>query len=196
MKARNAACAAALVLVGCATLRLPDEAVEWPSRRAALQALDDWTLAGRVALAAGSDGFSGGLRWRQDGEVADIEVRNPLGATALSIRLAGSRVTITDAEGRTQENAGGGFGIAGYPDAAILPIEQLRYWLLGVPAPGTAYEELPSGQGRLEGLMQDGWELRYPRYRAAGTRMLPARIDLARNDVRVRVVVSEWHTPP
>lgn len=58
---RRFAAAAVLVLAsGCTTLPPAPEIADWSARRAALQALPAWTLNGRIAVAAGENGFSGG----------------------------------------------------------------------------------------------------------------------------------------
>ncbi|MBX3702820.1 MAG: lipoprotein insertase outer membrane protein LolB [Steroidobacteraceae bacterium] len=194
MNARPAACVAALLLAGCATLPAPVEG-DWPARRTALQALDGWTLTGRVAVAAGAEGFSGGLRWRQDGASAEIDMRGPFGGTALAIRIDGDSMTVTDAQGvhihgdearRVTERYVG----------APLPLPQLRYWLVGVPAPGSEFRETLGADARLAALEQAGWLVRYTRYAAAAGQALPDRIELSAGEVRLRLAVSGWRFAP
>lgn len=194
MNARLAACAAALLASGCATLPPPGEG-DWTARREALQALDDWTLTGRVAVAAGAQGFSGGLRWRQAGARAEIDMRGPLGATALAIRVDGEAITVTDGSGTT---LGGEEArrITREYIGAPLPLSELRYWLLGAPAPGSAFRETLGADARLAALEQAGWQVRYTRYGAAGAQVLPERMELTAGEVRLRLAVSGWRLAP
>ena len=103
VKLRVAAVAVALLAGGCATTPPQVQTEDWPERRAALQALDDWNLDGRVAVAAGDDGFSGGLNWEQRGEKAEITLRGPMGGAAILIRVDGAQTVVTDERGVTYD---------------------------------------------------------------------------------------------
>ncbi len=194
MNARLAACAAALLAAGCATIPAPAGG-DWPQRREALQALDGWTLVGRVAVAAGGDGFSGGMSWRQDGARAAIDMRGPVGGTALAIRVDGDALSVTDAGGTTIDGEEARRLTAEYVGAP-LPLPQLRYWLVGAPAPDSPYRETLGTDARLEALEQAGWRVRYARYVAAGRQVLPERIELTAGDFRLRVAVTSWRLSP
>ena len=91
MTARVAAATLLSLLAGCATLPPPSPETDWSARREALQSLDAWTLDGRIAVAAGEEGFSGGLRWSQAADRADISVSSPIGGKRLAIRVDGGR---------------------------------------------------------------------------------------------------------
>lgn len=194
MNARLAACAAAFLASGCATLPPPAES-DWPARRETLQALDGWTLTGRVAVAAGEQGFSGGLRWRQDGERAEIDMRGPLGGIALAIRVDGETITVTDASGITRGGEEARRAAGDYVGAP-LPLRELRYWLVGAPAPGSGFRETLGANARLAALEQADWQVRYTRYAAAGDQVLPDRLELTAGDVRLRLAVSDWQLRP
>ena len=79
MTRRLAALSLVLLAGGCATLPAPAPVDDWPARRAALQALDAWALDGRIAVAAGDDGFSGSFDWEQAGDRAEVALSLPLG---------------------------------------------------------------------------------------------------------------------
>ena len=190
-----AACAVLLLLSGCATLPPPVDAGSWTERRAELQALRSWALDGRVAVATADEGFSGGLSWHQDGTQAEINLRGLLGGTALSIRLDGDEMIVTDASGASIAGLAAREYVAS-EIGAPLPVAELRYWLVGVPAPGTGHQETIGGDGRLAGLEQAGWKLRYSRYTAVGSLALPARIEVESETARLRLVVSSWQLPP
>jgi outer membrane lipoprotein LolB len=184
-----------LLVAGCATLPPAGDSGSWPGRRAELEALQTWTLNGRVAVATAADGFSGGLAWRQNGARAEIELRGPLGGMALSIRLDGSAMTVTDGSGAFLAGEAADDFVAA-EIGAPLPVAELRYWLIGVPAPGLPHRETIGADGRLAGLEQAGWQLRYSRYEAVGQLALPARIEIESTAARLRLVVSNWWLAP
>jgi outer membrane biogenesis lipoprotein LolB len=45
-------------------------------------------------------------------------------------------------------------------------------------------------------LDQSGWQIRFDRYRTAGTTTLPARLDVTKGMLRLRVAVQDWRLAP
>lgn len=194
----RAAAARWLVLVivalvaGCVSApRRSTTAVPWPERRARLMALEAYQVTGRVAIAAGSEGFSAHLEWSQRGPQSVLKLNGPLGiggmhvvsdGTALDVETSkGQRLTSDEARAELEEKLG-----------FDPPLESLRYWLIGVPAPGHPSIETVGADQRLAGLVQDGWQIAYTAYLETGGYSLPQRVTLRRNDVRVRLVVDRW----
>jgi outer membrane lipoprotein LolB len=77
-----------------------------------------------------------------------------------------------------------------------LPIEHLKFWLLGVPDPHGEFELTRNAQDRAQHLSQAGWSIDYDRYQAASGDVLPGRVVLVRDDVRVRIVADRWTLNP
>ena len=197
MKLRLAAGTVALLASGCATMTAPIQTGDWAERRAELQTLDDWYLKGRVAVAAGTEGFSGGLGWEQRGEKAEIELRGPMGGAAILIHVAGVEYVVTDERGRTYDGEDARQFIEDkFSPGSPLPIVEMRYWLVGAPAPGSPYREIIGEAGSLAGLEQSGWIVRYDRYRAVGRLALPERLEMTTVGLRLRVAVSDWRFGP
>ena len=73
-----------------------------------------------------------------------------------------------------------------------LPIDHLRYWLLGVPDPSAAFELKRNDQDRALQLTQADWNIAYDRYMPVDGDLLPARVVLRREGVRVRIAVDRW----
>ena len=73
-----------------------------------------------------------------------------------------------------------------------LPLDNLRYWLLGIPDPNSAFELTRNEQDRARELTQAGWNIAYDRYVPSGGDVLPSRLVLSRGDVRVRIAVDHW----
>lgn len=191
MNGRLAACALLLLAAGCAGLPPPGDAPDWPQRRAELQALADWSLDGRIAVAAGAEGFSGGLAWRQHGAQAAIELRSPFGGRALSIEVDGQALSVTDDAG-VRFDDGEARRLLADRIGTELPIAELRYWLLGAPAPGAWHRETIGADRRLSQLEQAGWRIAYKDYRNFADQALPARMEISTDGLRLRLAVLDW----
>jgi outer membrane lipoprotein LolB len=73
-----------------------------------------------------------------------------------------------------------------------LPMDRFRYWLLGVPDPRVPFDLSRNAEDRAAKLTQDGWTVDYDKYMQVNGDLMPARIVLSREGVRVRVVVDRW----
>ena len=80
------------------------------AREAALQADDEWTLAGRVALANGDRGGSGRLDWRQSGERFAVSLSAPITRQSWRLGAGPDGATLEGLEGGPRQG----------PDAAGL----------------------------------------------------------------------------
>jgi outer membrane lipoprotein LolB len=182
-------CCAALA--GCATTQpTPKPSMDWSQRMANLQAAGSWKLDGRAAVAVGTQGWQASLDWLQQGQSTEVHLAGPFGVQATVLTRTPEGVSIngaapSDAEmAQLQQRLG-----------FDLPLDQLRYWLLGVPDPASAFDLRRNPQDRAQQLTQAGWSVDYDRYMPVDGDVLPSRLVLNREDVRVRIVVDHWETP-
>ena len=185
---------AALALTsGCATresLQLPDLG-GWESRQSLLAQLDEWAFNGRIGVAAGDDGFSGSLRWTQDGEDFEATVSGPLGIGTVRLEGDGRRVQLIDKDGNRTvlEDAERDLYLRyGW----TIPVRSLRYWALGIPNPGMPAETVLGGDGQLERLTQGGWQVDITRYGEGGGQAMPTRLRAASEQTRVKLAIHKW----
>jgi outer membrane lipoprotein LolB len=186
-----------LPLAGCAPLvtRTTGTAAptpSWAERRDQLQGLTGFALRGRVAVAAGEQGFNAALRWQQAGDRAEIALDGPFGIGGLRVAVNGPALALTTGRGQRLDGA----AARGELERELgfeLPLDALRYWLLGVPSPGQPAEErLEDGMPRLAGLSQDGWRIEYPDYVQTADGDRPRRLTATRGAARLRLVVESW----
>jgi len=186
------------LFAGCRTVPVSVQppaagAQPWDVTRPELQGRDHFQLQGRVAVAAGKDGFSAALSWTQAGSVSQVSLEGPLGAGAMQITANGNSLSILNSHGDHLDSDAARADLQarlGFEP----PLGSLRYWILGVPDPATpAKESLDPQQPRLQSLQQDGWQVDYTGYTPNGSGWLPSRLTVQRQGVRVRVVVNDWH---
>src|ERR1700692_817996 len=162
-------------------------ATGWEQRVADLQALSSWRLDGRAAVAAGTPGWQASLNWRETGAGAEGHLSGPLGVGSTVLKRGPDGLSLNGAPpsdavlAQLQERLG-----------FELPIDHLRYWLLGVPDPSAAFELKRNDQDRASLLTQDDWTVDYDRYMPVNGDLLPANLVLRRAGVRVRIVVDRW----
>ncbi len=186
------------VIAGCCLLGLsacatrppapaPLSQSAWSMRAQALQHVSTWTMQGRAAVAAGAQGWQATLDWRQRGTSSELHLAGPLGIGAQVITSTPAGISVNGA-------APGASAVAQLQERLgfALPIDDLRFWLLGVPNPGGAFELTRNDQDRALRLTQEDWSIDYDHYINAGGDVLPARIVLTRGDIRVRIIVDHW----
>lgn len=181
----------ALCLAGCVT----QPAVAPPTDVVRLQAVPGFDLTGRIGVTTADDGFNGTVNWRQHDDEVFLSVHGALGAGRVEIAGDADGVEVRASDGE----------IARYPDPTralrqaygwTLPVDALRYWVLGVPSPASrvlALEQAEAlGEPRVSRLVQDGWQVAYTEYRLFDGEVLPRKLTLTGQDLRVKLVVRRW----
>ena len=152
-----------------------------------LQHASAWQLDGRAAVALGKQGWQASVDWRQRGEASEVHLAGPFGAGALVLEVGPAGLSLNGAPpseavvAQLQERLG-----------FELPVNNLRYWLLGIPDPSSTFELSRNEQDRALHLWQAGWSIEYDRYAPNDGDVLPARLVLSRADARVRIAVDRW----
>ena len=183
-----------LVLLVCGCVSIPSPAPSHPPSRA--QSLESaqrhgFELSGRVAVKYDEKNFSGSVRWTHRADWDEIWILAPLGRGVARIVREGAGITLTtddqkiyrahDAESLTRE-------VLGWS----LPLAGLQYWVLGMAAPLSTADAQSDNQGRIQRLIQDEWEIAYPRYKPDPESGMPGRIQLHRGDLNISLIVDDW----
>jgi outer membrane lipoprotein LolB len=188
-----------LLLSACSTMPshspVADPEMAWQERQYHLAALDDWTLAGRLAIQSDHEGWHVAINWEQQNQNYSILLTAPLGQGSLKLDGNADSVTLLTDEGETLSASDPGellyrrFGWR-------IPVKALRYWVLGVPAPGARRDEQLDEYGRLVQLQQDGWEIHFLDYEPRMGIELPGRVFVNNHQAKVKLVISDWQTLP
>jgi outer membrane lipoprotein LolB len=181
----------AVGIAGCAT---PPVTPPGAGRAADPNELTQWTAKGRIALTAQGEGGSGSFVWQQRSERTELAVRGPLGAGGLDIVTDGDTLQVDDGSGHPIDGETARATIEQRLGTS-LPLNQLRYWMLGVPAPERE-GLVQRASGAVQGFTQAGWVVSYDAFRGAGRWSLPARLTATTGSARVRIVVDDWQLPP
>jgi len=173
-----------LLLVGCAST----------PPAVAIRPLDAehmaFALNGRIAVKYDGEHSSSGMHWTHDADADDILMLAPLGVTVAHLRrdahgamleASGKHYTAQDSDELMQQ-------VLGWH----LPLSGLPYWVMALPAPGTAANVEREANGQVRVLRQDGWAIRYTAYATPAADSLPQRMTMQREKLEIRLVVDEW----
>jgi len=187
-----AALAGAALVTGCATSPVAGPS---GSRAADPGQLTQWMAKGRIALAAQGEGGSGSFVWQQRSERTELTLRGPLGAGGLALVTDGTTIELSD--GAVQPLDGEAARAELERRLGVrLPLAELRYWMLGGPAPaGPGSGPVQTNSGSVPGFVQGGWVVSYEALTSQAGWRLPARLTATTSGARVRIIVDDWILP-
>ncbi|GAA0695124.1 lipoprotein insertase outer membrane protein LolB [Marinobacterium maritimum] len=154
-----------------------------------VQQLQQWSAEGRIGIRWPEDSQSANLDWEQALDRYRIQLSGPLGQGGLKILGSAHEVSL-------QRSGDDQVHRAATPEALMqqllgwhLPLTQAQYWIRGIPAPSS--EALPLHEPS-NGFIQSGWRVEYPRLTYAAGMVLPEKLRLTRDDLRITVIINEW----
>ncbi len=205
---RGGARACALVLLallpaGCASLRGTGVPLPLEAQQQLLRELPGFSLRGRTKIIV-TDAVTGekkgpptpSLTWKQEGEKASFKLSGPFGAGHLNVSWQPGELRLQTGD---EVYAGADAEQVLINEIGFVPpFDALRYWILGLDAPGEAPTERQlADDGRVATLVQQHWHLRYRSWRTArapgGTVELPRRLDVTRDNLSLTVLVDRWN---
>ncbi|HEY4366263.1 MAG TPA: lipoprotein insertase outer membrane protein LolB [Steroidobacteraceae bacterium] len=179
-------------LGGCVSpAQRPGRTVPLP---ADLHALENWQASGRIGVTGASSGGSGSFEWQQHGNKADVKIRGPVGIGSVRLQVEGEagdpQLKLQTGDGKTLESQAAWDELESRLGAPV-PAGNLRFWMLGIAAPGEHTWHDPSSDG-VTTLEQDGWRIDYQNYSDAPGAHVPMKIRASSGTARVRIVVDGW----
>jgi outer membrane lipoprotein LolB len=184
------------LLAGCRTappaaIVGPGADAPWAEQRAALEKLERYSLNGRVAVSANGQGFSASLRYQQLPRSSNLALDGPLGIGGLRVALEGEDLEIATSRGEKLDGDAARAELERRLGIA-LPLAELRWWLLGIPAPGDAAVNQDVGTGEIHDFVQAGWRVSI-NSRAVGLGFsLPQRLTAEHEGARLKLLVERW----
>jgi len=193
--------AALLVLNGCATT--PGKPGATTTTSAHLESAwkrhadnvnqirDGWTCVGRAAIREGGRGGTVDVNWHQLGPMFHVRLSAPLDQGVVDMSGNMHSMLIADGQGHRQLTA--------EPEKTLkrltgweLPMAALPDWIIGLPHNQPDQRKLDQ-HGRLSQMIENGWHIRYDRYRYIDKRVfLPGLIVLTKNDLHVKLLIRKW----
>ena len=186
---------ALLLLTGCTTVAerkaVTDPAATWQSRQQSLRNLEHWQLKGRIAIINGVEAWHLNVNWQQKQADYFIQLSGPFGSGQVQLRGNEQGVILTDTE--QQVFVASEAETLLYDHTGVrMPVNGLRYWILGLPGPASNSRTELDAYGRLAELQQNDWNIILRRYTTLGNLELPDKLSVSKQDLKVRLVVDSW----
>lgn len=144
-----------------------------------------WMFEGRLVVTDRKESISVSVIWRHDLNRDDIELFGPLAQGRVKIELTSGQVTVDDGDSRKLFH-GSHDAIVAEQLGVNIPVNSLRFWVLGLSDLGLAHVEQPSG------FFQGGWLVRYREMQKVKTRLLPKRLVAEKDNTRIKLIVDQW----
>lgn len=194
--------AAGLMAGGCAkpppALSLTgDEEHLWALHRTRVEAVSAWRVEGKVGIRNAGRLWQGGVHWLHEEGGDSMDLLEPGGRTWMRLSGRAGSARAVDGTGRAyraesfDELAADVLGVE-------VPVSSLRYWIVGVPAPGAPISSARINRdGRAGEFDQNGWRVSYLEYRpveipSLQPLALPSLLVLTRGGVKVTVAAKRW----
>ncbi|MFT6101876.1 MAG: outer membrane lipoprotein LolB [Granulosicoccus sp.] len=191
-----------LLLQACGHNSIKSSDKQAPTDNNASNIPDTWKVTAKLGIRNSKDSGSVTVNWQQQQDQYHIQLSGPFGQGNATLSGDDSNILI-DRPGKEP-------AFSNEPSALItntfgwdLPLEQLRYWVRGLPTPSRHFNQTPprttyNETGLLAQLEQMGWTLRYSRYQPIKTlngRVLPHKIRAQRDDAILTLIIKRWAFP-
>lgn len=168
----------------------PAEEVEGkPSTSAAT--VSSWEISGAIAARSNKKGWSASLNWVQQGiNKYKIRLFGPLGGGTVIVVKNGGVITYSDGPKKiTSKNAD---ELLMQQTGIRLPVNNLYYWVRGLPAPGAVQSSNIDKNHNLSTLNQAGYTINYSNYTSINNVSLPGKMQLQGHGATIKVVIKHW----
>lgn len=188
-----------LFIQGCAdvttmTKQEPVDDVDrvWLERQQRLSAIKAWAVEGRLAIRTDDDAWSATLQWAQKEQLYMMRVIAPLGQGTYEVKRGYGKVSLLTAENELYEAEDAESLMLNNLGWSV-PVEGLKYWIRGLPDPDYRIENIKVDEHALmTELEQSGWKISFSRYSEEEQYILPGKIVLNNERVKITVLAKDW----
>lgn len=174
-----------LLLTACAGVSTVSNDLYSKTNRDHLYAVQSWHFEGRLGIASPNDSWSANVDWQHAWNAENLKLSGPLGQGAVAVKLADGVVKIDRGGGHVQSS--------NQPEEFInqqlglfVPLHSLRYWVVGLPDSGQAYQETS------DGFVQAGWLVEYKAMQKVGNEAMPHKMIVTKDRLKLKLVIDQW----
>ena len=166
----------------------------WEQQQQVLQQLDHWTLTGKLAIFLETDRQSANIYWQQQGDDYSIQLTTFIGTRILQVTKNEQGVEIINNDDEVFTGQDANTLIKQLSPGLDLPIAALQQWVKGNPANASYQLNDQQQVSELVGLdaSQNLWEVDFKQYQVFSGTVLPTKVNLKRDDIRVKIAINQW----
>lgn len=185
------------LITACTTPQKPAEelptnkVIPLEKRKAETATISSWDIKGAMSAKSKDKGWSATMNWVQHGPSSyQLRLVGPLGGGAVLINKKGSTITFQD--GNKTSSSTNADELLLKQTGIQLPVNNLYYWVRGLPAPGAVQSEQHDKYNHLVELKQSGYTINFTKYTSVHGIDLPSMIRLEGKGVSMKVVIKSW----
>jgi outer membrane lipoprotein LolB len=186
-----------LILAGCSSVQqtIPEQAglpLSWQQHVEKVKLIQNWQANAQVAITIGKETQRAKMAWQQAQQDYSIDFTGPFGHSGPKLIGNNNSATLNI----PKEGVIKGSSASQLLKQRLgwhLPVENAKYWILGIPSPHSESKVLLKRE-KLSQLSQDGWVIKYPKYKLFGDMLLPSKITISRDDFNLLLVIYKWNT--
>ncbi len=154
-------------------------------------AIDNWSLVGRLSVRSAKESWLTSLKWHHNTLVDALTLSTSLGGVVAKLNYSNQVFSLSDSDGHMRETSNAELqSLLGYPP----PLRHLTFWVRGVPNPDIAVDDKAMNSRGALVFKQDGWDVKLERFDLFSDLVLPTRVTLIKNGLKIKLVVDEWLT--
>ena len=182
-----------LLLISASCARFENGSMPSPDhrKRQPLALLSEWQIKGRVGVRSAEESWQATLVWNHEEAVDHLYLSGPFGQGALNIKVSDHFIRVASSDGRVEESTQPVETLEATIGVTV-PIQALRYWVLGLAFPEQPSDSKYDRQGNRSILDQLDWKVQYQGYQDVQNWLVPKKISLEHQSTRVKLVIDEW----
>ncbi len=163
----------------------------WKQRQRQLNAIKTWDIKGSLGITYNNQTEFAHFKWQQQHDAYAITLSSTFDIGSINIvgnskivtlwKSKSDKVSATTPEELMQDELGWS-----------LPLENLRYWITGLPAPKIKYNATYDSYNHLATLKQGNWNIQYLGFAAFKNIDLPLKLIISNPGLHVKIVINTW----
>ena len=156
------------------------------ANRQNFQAPDAWKFEGRIVISDEKDTVTASVVWVHGKALDVIDLSGPLAQGHVRISVTASQLQIDDGD-QVHSYVGDPEQIMAEQLGLQVPVKSLKYWVLGLNDPESAFVQTEEGFGQL------GWSVKYKSMQKVNAWDLPYKMGVENERTRLKLIVDQWN---
>lgn len=164
--------------------------ISWKERQAKIQKNKSWTINGRLSITHNKKRDIASFEWQQNPNNYTINISGPLNLNSIKITGNANQVEFCQS-GQACINAKSAEQLFFNQFGWRLPLSNMRYWILTLPAPTKIGATSFDNYGHLVALQQQGWKIYYSEFELVNNLDLPSMIELQNKRFSIKLKIKK-----